>query len=120
MRAELMKENDTGIRYQVLSDALELEEVSENSTGESFGYLEDVTNHGCQSGTCNGLIYYTDTHAFYNEHADECDEILAEYESNVGEGFRFGGKDVRNTLAWMGYEENARKILEEIEEKLSN
>lgn len=105
-KAELEKEHDTsGIEYVVITDALEHD-------GYEAGYLYDAITHGCKSGTCSGLIYYVDTHKFYADHADECDNILADYESNTGEGFRFDGNDIRNTLAWMGYEETARKVLD--------
>lgn len=118
MRADADKES---IRYAVLSDALEIGEASkeaESDASEAIGYLKDVCNHGGVSGSIHGLIYYTDTHAFYNAHADECDEVLHDYESNTGEGYKFEGRDVRNILAWMGYEETARKILEEVGEEI--
>lgn len=106
--AEIVREGDKmTIKGRVASDAL-------NHDDYAVGYLQDVCNHGCQSGTCSGLIYYTDTHAFYDEFADECDEVLEEYEQNTGEGFKFEGRDVRNTLAWMAYEEKAREVLSEL------
>ncbi len=102
---ELSKGDD--IKGRIAQDALDHGE-------EAVIYLTDVCNHGCSGGTCSGLIYYTDTHAFYNEFADEIDDILEEYEQNTGQGFEFGGRDVRNTLAWLGYEEKVREVLADI------
>ena len=41
------------IRAQVLEDA----------DGE-LSYITDIANHGCGGGSCSGLIYNSDTHAF--------------------------------------------------------
>lgn len=102
---ELAKGDD--IKARVAQDALDHDDYA-------TGYLQDVCNHGCQSGTCSGLIYYKDTHEFYTDFVDEIHEVLEEYEENTGEGFKFEGRDVRNTLAWMAYEEKARDVLLEL------
>lgn len=94
----------------VAQDALDATYADDNG----LGYLKDVVEHGCQSGTVSGLIYYTDTREFYDTHILEIDEILQDYEDSTGEGFRFNGRPVSNTLAWMGYEEVARKLYEEL------
>ncbi len=112
MRVEAKRDSALHV---VLSDALEREEAKGmDSTGEALAYLQDVCQHGCISGTCDGLIYYSDTQKFYQKHNHEADEVLAEYESNTGEAYKFDGRDVQNTLAWMLYEETARKILDEV------
>jgi hypothetical protein len=82
--------------------------------------LEELVENGCQSGTCNNLFSTADTHDFYNKFTKECEEIFHEYEREMGEAFKFEGRDMRNTLAWMAYEERARNlldILEEVEEE---
>ena len=100
----------TDIRASVAQDALDYGDVD-----EAISYLKDVTEHGCASGTCSGLVYYADTYEFYSQHQDECDEVLYEYEENTGEGFKFEGRDVPNTLVWMAYEQRACELLAEIE-----
>lgn len=102
--------NGTDIMSVVARDALA-------NKGYEIGYLNDVVNHGCVSGTCNNLIYYKDTHAFYLEHQDECNDILNEYEDNTGEGFKFEGRDILNTLAWIGYEDRAHTLFDELEDE---
>ncbi|HEX2243853.1 MAG TPA: hypothetical protein VHK27_11520, partial [Gammaproteobacteria bacterium] len=52
---------------------------------------------------------------FYNQYKYECEEIFHAYERETGEGFKFEGRDIRNTLAWMAYEERARQLLEILE-----
>lgn len=95
---------DSDIKSVVAKDALD-------NGDEAITYLTNVCNHGGVSGSIRGLVYYADTHAFYNAHADECDEVLESIEDNTGEGFKFNGQDVRNTLAWLAYEEKAREVL---------
>ena len=107
---EIKAEADT-IKSIVLADA----------NGEQ-SYIEDVANHGCGGGTCTGLIYYADTHAFYNRHAEEIDDMLNELEEQTGEPYditgnmkRLNQRDLRNFLAWLAYEVRAQEILRELE-----
>lgn len=95
--------------------------VLEDADGE-ITYIKDVAEFGCVGGNCNGLIYYEDTHKFYNEHADEIDEILDDIEEQQGEPYnikenmkRLGQSDLRNFLAWLAYEVKAQEILNELE-----
>jgi hypothetical protein len=97
------------IMARVVKDALE-------HGDKAMSYIEDVVNNGCQSGSCNDLVYMASTNEFYNQHKYECEEIFHEYERETGEGFKFEGRDIRNTLAWMAYEERARQLLEVLEE----
>jgi hypothetical protein len=101
---EIAKEKGS-IRVDVAQDMLDSED------GEM--YLKDLLNHGCQSGMVSGLIYYTDTKAFYIEHIDEIDELREEMENETGEPLKIGMPSY-NWLAWFGYEETARKIANEL------
>src|SRR3990167_8003679 len=89
--------------------------IIEDANGE-VSYIKDVAEHGCQGGTCSGLIYYTDTHAFFNERADEIQEILERIGEEQGESYditanmkRLGQTDLRNFLAWFAYEVEAQE-----------
>jgi hypothetical protein len=55
------------------------------------------------------LIYYKDTHIFYDKHYDEIEELREEYEEMVGEALKIQG-DLKNFLAWFAFEEVAYKI----------
>jgi hypothetical protein len=82
--------------------------------------LKDLLEHGCQSGMVGHLIYYSDTHNFFDEHSDEILELLQE---EIVEGLwpddslaqKFKDNDIKNFLAWLGFEETARKIANELE-----
>lgn len=89
------------------------------------GAGEDLLQHGCQSGMVSGLIYYTDTVAFYDEHQSEIDAMLQETceDCVLRPDELFGDKwdssdplargDMnKNLLAWFGFEEATRNIVE--------
>lgn len=106
-----IKADEGSIKAQVLADA----------DGE-VSYIKDCAEHGCIGGSCNGLIYYNDTHKFYNDHADEIDEMLADIADEMGEEYnirenmkRLDQHDVRNFLAWLAYEVKAQEIMNELE-----
>jgi hypothetical protein len=61
-----------------------------------------------------GLVYYTDTHKFFDKHYEEIEDLRYEYESDTGECLQANG-DLKNWFAWFGYEETARKLAEELE-----
>ena len=45
--------------------------------------MEEIVNHGCQSGVCFKHIYYGDTVAFYDKYEDEIvDYIRTAYETD--------------------------------------
>lgn len=76
-------------------------------------FIKDVIEHGCQGGIVSELVYYYQTHAFYNELSDEIDQLKEEVEENMGEPLRIIG-DVRNFLAWFAFEEITRRIANKI------
>jgi hypothetical protein len=85
-----------------------------------FGYKEietffaDLLQYGCQSGIIGSLIYYSDTHAFYDKHYAQIEELRYELEEALGEPLKPQG-DLKNWYAWLGFEETARKIADEFE-----
>lgn len=104
-----IKADEGSIKEQVLKDA-----------DGDIQYIKDVAEHGCIGGSCRNLIYYTDTHAFYDKHAEEIDELLERLDS---EGvyqiidIRKTNGDLRNYLAWLAYEVNAQEIIRELDEQ---
>jgi len=98
-------------------------QIIEDADGD-VNYIKDAAERGCIGGNCNGLTYYIDTHAFYEKHADEIDEMLDEYEEQTGESYnihenmkRLGQSDLRNFLAWFAYEVRAQEIMRELEDE---
>tara|TARA_R110000824_G_C14931265_1_gene648773 strand:- start:174 stop:560 length:387 start_codon:yes stop_codon:yes gene_type:complete len=101
------------------------EQVEEGCSIEST--VNNLLEHGCQSGMVGHLIYYTDTADFYNEHRGDISALLAETLDSCGGGVSglFGDKwdeldpladdtQNQNLLAWFGFEEAARDIANEI------
>ena len=92
-------------------------------------YLQDIVQHGCQSGIVSELIYYSDTIAFHDKHEEEIWDDLYEQANIYNNGnileflasFRMS-KDVgdmgqlKNLLAWNAVEQTANDLLNELEE----
>ena len=89
--------------------------------------MEDLLQHGCQSGMVNDLIYYKDTTRFYKRHKEEINGLLYEMIESIGEepigifGDKWDKEDPlalqefnQNLLAWFGFEETARKLTEKL------
>jgi hypothetical protein len=105
-----IKAKDGTIKSIILKDA----------EGE-ISYIKDVAEYGCIGGNCNNLFYYEETHNFYNDHAEEIDELIErlndEMDYDIAENMkRLGQTDLRNFLAWLAYEVNAQEIIKELEE----
>lgn len=78
-------------------------------------HMKDVLNHGCQSGVCGNLIYYKDTYEFFDKHYSDIQDMLDEFDE---QGIPFDiNKDgnIKNTGAWLAYEETVRKLLDELQ-----
>ncbi len=72
-------------------------------------FFDDLFYGGCASGMIGHLIYYHDTHKFYDRYYDGIDELRDELEDSIGEPLRVKG-DLKNWYAWLGFEETARKV----------
>jgi hypothetical protein len=82
---------------------------------EIQNYVKDVLQYGCVSGIVGELIYYNDTHAFYDRFYDEIEDLRLEY---LQQGFNIldliGNSDLKNKMAWIAYEETIRQIADEL------
>ena len=94
-------------------------------------WFEDLRMSGCQSGMVSDMIYYTDTVKFFEENAEEINEKLSDFLSEVGvkcPAELFNGWDNddplclegrnRNLLAWWAFESVAEELEDEILEEL--
>lgn len=87
--------------------------------------LREIAEHGCVSGCANGLVYYSDTIAFYDAFDDELHEQLADWVNCVGEQPDFIAKELgnatgfKNAVVWFVAEKYANDItdLRHCEEK---
>jgi hypothetical protein len=74
-------------------------------------WYKDLMMGGCKSGFVGSLIYYTDTHKFFDKYYTEIMELAEEVEEQTGIKLQHES-DLKNWYAWFGFEETARKIVE--------
>ena len=60
------------------------------------------------------LIYYKDTHDFYEKHYDEIEEIRDELTEQGIEVCIPSKNDIKNFFAWMSFEERAKNLYDEL------
>lgn len=77
-------------------------------------FFSDLLAYGCQSGIVTDLVYYFDTHTFYDNHYQEIEDLRIGLEESLGLSIPVGDQDYKNTMAWLAFKETARKIAEEI------
>ncbi|MFN4247922.1 MAG: hypothetical protein ACK4EY_09360 [Flavipsychrobacter sp.] len=77
------------------------------------GFFTDLLQHGCQSGMIGQLIYYSDTHQFYDTHYNEIEDLRYDLEQSLGEALK-PQSDLKNWYAWFGFEETARQVADEL------
>lgn len=103
-----------------------LKETGKDYENSAQGAYDDLMQGGCESGMVGKLIYYSDTLPFYRTHKIEIAKILAELcdEIDGGPVNLFGDKwytddplaletQNQNLLAWFGFEETARHLMED-------
>lgn len=103
----MVETNPRSIRAVVAAEALTCDNDIE-------GFFSDLLHYGCQSGIISSLIYYSDTHRFYDTHYHEIEQLREELENDLGISLQPKG-DLKNWFAWMAFEETARKIADELE-----
>ena len=77
------------------------------------GFLEDVINYGCASGTVPELIYFNETKCFFIKHMEEIFDIYNELKDDLNPNFEVNA----NNLSWLAFEYMTNIIYNEIEEK---
>lgn len=100
--SQIVRSHPNSLRAKVAAEALEYGEDIE-------GFFHYLSMYGCQSGMIGSLIYYRDTHAFYDAHYEEIEELRFQLEDDFGEPLQPKG-DLKNWYAWMAFEETARRI----------
>ena len=91
----------------------ELDNYTDNRKKAVQDWYNDLMKGGCQNGMISSLIYYKDTHAFFDKYSNEIFELVDEFEDSLGEPMKIKD-DRKNFYAWFGFEEMAREIAEEI------
>ena len=80
---------------------------------DAAAFFHDILQHGCKSGIVSSLIYYADTHKFFEKYYDAIEQIRDEVEANLGEALSING-DLKNCLAWFAFEETAYQLALEL------
>lgn len=91
------------------------------------GVFSDLFYGGCQSGMVGHLIYYKDTLTFYRKFRKDIEALVSELMDNgvIESPADLRGWDTsdpfaretnnRNLLAWLGFEEAARRLCDRAE-----
>jgi hypothetical protein len=80
--------------------------------------LQAIVEHGCISGCAGGLIYYSDTLAFYDQFCDELHDKLGEWINEIGEKPTFitdsldNATSFKNAVVWFVAEQYASEIIQ--------
>jgi len=99
---QICKNEPDSIKAAVAQEALEYDDPQ--------SFFEDLQQHGCISGLVSSLIYYQDTHAFYDKHYSEIEELRTEYEEATGEPLHINN-DLKNVLTWFAFEQVAYQLV---------
>ena len=103
-----MSKESEGIELFVIEDILDNGDNDE----EIKGYIENVLNYGCVSGTVSSLTYYSQTKNFFKDYFEEILEITEQ----VKEEYGIDNIELNyNSLSWLTYEEIVRRIASELE-----
>ena len=101
-----------GIASLVLQDMFDQSERTKQTNKDFVDSLKNSFSHLLHYGSSNGsiarLIYYKDTHAFFDTHYDEIEELRNEHET-FDEPIIIKG-DLKDYMARFGYETVARKL----------
>jgi hypothetical protein len=82
--------------------------------------LETIAQHGCQSGV-GGMIYYSETCALYDKHAEEMHDMIYEYKENFGDFPQYIIEELgcftgfKNAVVWLCAEMIAQEMTNEEE-----
>jgi hypothetical protein len=102
---DIIETEPNTIKALVATEAIDYHDIKD--------FFKDLLSHGCQSGMIGSLIYYSDTHEFFDTHYREIEELRYEYEQDFGMPLQPNG-DLKNWFAWFAFEETARKLVDEL------
>ncbi len=80
---------------------------------DPISFFKDLLNHGCVSGMVSSLVWFNQTHTFYDTYYDEIEELRQEQEASIGTPIQTKG-DLKNFLAWFAYEQEAYRLAQEL------
>ena len=111
-----MNELEMKTKLRVLSEEHRpsiLQEVAreyfEHSYESVADFFNDLLHHGCSSGMVTRLIYYCDTHEFFQTHYEEIETLRSDYEEMTGQPLIPQG-DLMDWYSWFAFEEVAKTL----------
>ena len=110
---EIANQQEDSIKNAVVTEILTDAQTDE----EVINFFKDLQKYGCQSGWVNSLIYYAQTHAFFDTHYDEIEDLRQDYKDSYGIDIPIK-YDLKNTLAWFAFEIVADELANELEIEL--
>ena len=98
---KLLEENKGNITEAVITEALDYHTPKD--------FFTDLLQNGCQSWMVWSLIYYVDTHKFYDKHYEEIEDIRYELQEQwiVTTDIQ---SDLKNYYAWLSFEHRAYEV----------
>ncbi len=79
------------------------------------GWFKDLKNHGCISGMVSGLIYYTDTHVFFDKYYEDIMTLRDEVSDVLNEEVNSPKHDdLKNWFTWWAFQLTAGQIAGQI------
>ncbi|MEK7434187.1 MAG: hypothetical protein AABZ74_13725 [Cyanobacteriota bacterium] len=108
LRKELKKiqnESENRLEQWLITNILDSE--------DSEAYLQDIINCGCQNGVISELIYYKDVYPFFDEYYLEIQELLLEYQDEVGTIEL--QSDIKSKLTWLAVEIIAYRLANQLD-----
>ena len=103
----IVKNEPQTIKNLVAKEALDYS--SESITD----FFDDLFRYGCISGMVSELVYYVDTHKFYDTHYTEIEELREAYETQTGQALTIDG-DLKNFMSWFAFETVAYNLTNEL------
>ena len=100
--SSISREEKETIRGFVAREALEYGD-------DPIAFFTDLACHGCVSGMISSLCWYSDTHAFFDAHYEEIEELRVDFEESIGEPLKIK-YDLKNFFAWFSVQETAYQM----------
>lgn len=104
---KLLNQNRWNITEDVINEATNYHNIK--------AFFGDLLKYGYLSWMVSSMIYYKDTHHFFEKHYDEIQELIVELEEQWIEVKLPTHSDLKNHLSWLSFEETARKVSDILE-----
>ena len=73
-------------------------------------FFKDLQQGGCSSGMISELIYYKDTYKFFDDNYSDIMDLVASLNEQGLEIDLMKDGNIKNTGAWLAYEETANQL----------